>query len=136
MAPRSEPPSASPPHRPPRRSTWRERAFVLGGLALASPVTAVMLVLDIDRAAIGLVWLIAVAWTAVASIAAAIRSGIVHGDRSAFDGRARRHDPFPDTRAEGFDWGTRTGQFAYMRVQEDRERLLRDDRLRNHGADI
>ncbi len=136
MAPRSEPPSASPPHRPPRRSTWRERAFVLGGLALAPPVTAVLLILDIGRPAIGPVWPIAVAWTALASIAAAIRSGIVHGDRSAFDGRRCRHDPFPDTRAESFDWDTRTGQFAYMRVDEDRQRLLEDDRLRNHDASI
>ena len=128
MPRRSEPPPAS--------STPRERAFVLGGLALAAPVTAVLLVLDVDRAAIGLVWLIAVAWTAVASIAAAIRCGIVHGDRSAFGGRARRHDRFPDTRAESFDWDTRTGQFAYMRIDEDRERLPRDDCLRNHGAGI
>ena len=136
MARRSEPPSASPPHRPPRRSTPRERAFVLGTIALAPPVTAVLLVLDIDRPAIGLVWLIAVAWTALASIAAAIRSGIVDGDRSAFDGCGRRHTCPPDTRAEGFDWDTRTGQFAYMRVQEDRERLLEDDRLRNHDCSI
>ena len=128
MARRSEPRPAS--------STPRERAFVLGGLALAPPVTAVLLVLDIDRPAIGLVWLIAVAWTALASIAAAIRSGIVDGDWSAFDGCGRRHDRLPDTRAESFDWDTRTGQFAYMRVQEDRERLLEDDRLRNHDAGI
>ena len=128
MAPRSEPPSAS--------STPRERAFVLGAIALAAPVTVVLVVLDIDRAAIGLVWLIAVAWTAVASLAAAIRCGIVHGDRSAFDGRARRRDRLPDTRAESFDWNTRTGQFAYMRIDEDRERLLEDDRLRNHDAGI
>ena len=42
----------------------------------------------------------------------------------------------PDTRAEGFDWNTRTGQFAYMRIDEDRQRLLEDDRLRNHDAGI
>ncbi len=128
MARRSEPRPAS--------STPRERAFVLGGLALAPPVTAVLLVLDIDREAIGLVWLVAVAWTAVASLAAAIRCGIVHGGRSAFDGRGRRHACPPDTRAEGFDWNTRTGQFAYMRIDEDRQRLLEDDRLRNHDAGI
>ena len=128
MPPSSEPPSAS--------STPRERAFVLGGLALAPPVTAVLPVLDIDRPAIGLVWPIAVAWTALASIAAAIRSGIVDGNWSAFDGCGCRHDPFPDTRAEGFDWNTRTGQFACMRIDEDRERLLEDDRLRNHDCSI
>ena len=128
MARSSEPPSAS--------STWRERAFVLGGLAFAPPVNAVLLILDIDRAAIGLVWLVAVAWTALASIAAGIRCGIVHGDRSAFDGRGCRHACPPDTGAESFDWGTRTGQFAYMRIDEDRQRLLQDDCLRNHDASI
>ncbi len=128
MARRSELPSAG--------STARERAFVLGAIALAPPVTAVLLVLDIDRAAIGLAWLIAVAWTAVASIAAALRCGIADGDRSAFGGRGRRHGCPPDTRAESFDWNTRTGQFAQMRLQEDRARLLEDDCLRNHDAGI
>ena len=131
----SEPPSASPAlDGIPRRSTWRERAFVLGGFALAAPATAVLLVLGMDRAAVGLVWLIAIAWTAIASLASALRCGIVDRDWSAFDGRGRRHACLPDTRAERFDWDTRTGAFAYMRIREDRERLLEDDGLRNrHG---
>ena len=131
----SEPPSGSPaPHRTPRRSTWPERAFVLGGIALAAPASAVLLVLDTDRAAVGLVWLVAIAWTAAASLAAALRCGIVDRDWSAFGGRAHRHVCLPDTRAERFDWDTRTGAFAYMRIRETRERLLEDDGLRNrHG---
>ena len=129
----SEPPSASPaPHRTPRRSTWPERAFVLAGIALAAPVTAVSLLLDADGAVIGFVWLVAIAWTAIASLAAALRCGLVDRDWSAFDGRAHRHACLPDTRAERFDWDTRTGAFAYMRVRENRERLLEDDGLRNH----
>lgn len=131
MERRTEPPAAGPaPDRPPRRSTPRERAFVLGGLALAAPATAVILVLDIDREIVGLVWLVAVAWTALASLAAALRCAIVDGDRSAFGRSGCRHDWPPDTRGEGFDWSSRTGRFAWMRFQEDRERLL-DDGL--HG---
>ena len=126
------PPDGAGRPRMPRRSTWRERVFVLGGLALAVPVTVVSLLLGVDGAAIGFVWMIAVAWTAIASLAAALRYGLVHGDRSAFGGRGqrhacRRHKCPPDTDAEGFDWNTRTGAFAYMRIREDRERLLEDD---------
>ena len=62
------------------RSTGAERAFVLGGLALALPVTAVSLLLDANGGVIGILWLFAIAWTAIASPAAALRCGLVHGD--------------------------------------------------------
>jgi len=126
----------------PRSATWCERAFVLGGLALALPVTAVLLVLGAGGEAVGFVWLVAVVWTALASLAAALWSCLVHRDRSAFRGGSRRghgcprHACPPDTRAEGFDWNTRTGAFAYMRIGDDRERLLDDDRLRDHDPGI
>ena len=138
MARNSERPSSDAR---PRRPAWRERAFVLGGLALAVPVTAVAPFIDLNGEIVGFLWLIAVAWTAVASLAAALRRGLVHGDRSAFGSRGRRHEcrrhacP-PDTGAEGFDWNTRTGAFAYVRIAEDRERLLEDDGLRNHDRGI
>ena len=115
----------------PRRSGWRERAFVLGGLALAAPVTAVSLVLGAGGEAVGFVWLVAVAWTALASLAAALRCGFLHGDWSAFRGDG----DVPDTRAEGFDWNTRTGAFAHMRIRDDRERLL-DDRPGTHDPGL
>ena len=124
-------------HGGPRRSGWRERAFVLGGLALAAPVTAVSLVLGAGGEAVGLVWLVAVAWTALASLAAALRSGFLHGDWSAFRSgcgprhECHRHECPPDTRAESFDWNTRTGAFAHLRIRDDRERLL-DDRPGGH----
>lgn len=135
------PPDGTGRPRTPRRSTWRERAFVLGGLALAVPATAVLLILDADGEIVGFVWLVAVAWTALASLAAALRCGIVHGDWSTFEGRkgrraCLRHACPPDTAAEGFDWGTGTGAFAYMRIAEDRERLLEDDRLHDHDRGI
>jgi len=135
MARLSERPSRGPT--PLRGSTWRERAFVLGGLALAVPATAVLLVLGADGELVGFVWLVAVAWTALASLAAALWSGFLHGDWSAFRGGSdARHEHLPDTRAEGFDWDTRTGAFAYLRVQENRERLLDDDRLRDHDRGV
>ena len=115
----------------PRRSGWRERAFVLGGLALAAPVTAVLVVLGAGGEAVGFVWLVAVAWTALASLAAALRCGFLHRDWSAFRGDG----DVPDTRAEGFDWNTRTGSFAYMRIRDDRERLL-DDRPGSHDPGL
>ena len=132
------PPDGAGRPRRPRRSTCWERAFVLGGPALAVPVTAVSLLLGADGAVIGFVWLIAVAWTATASLAAALRRGLVHSDWSAFNGRGkrhacRRHECPPDTDAEGFDWDTRTGAFAYMRIREDRERLLEDDGIHDRG---
>lgn len=121
----------------PLPSTWRERAFVLGGLALALPATAVLPVLGAGGEAVGFVWLIAVGWTALAAIAAALRCGLVHGDRSALrNGCGRGHACPPDTRAEGFDWDTRTGAFAHMRIYDDRERLLDDDRLRDRDPGL
>ena len=136
------PPRDSGPAARPRLSTWRERAFVLGGLALALPVTAVLLVLGAGGEAVGFVWLVAVVWTALAGLAAALWRGLVHGDWSAFRGGSGRghgcprHACPPDTRAEGFDWDTRTGAFAYMRIHDDRERLLDDDRLRDRDPGL
>ena len=132
MARTTERPSrGSGPHGPPRRPTWRERVFVLGGIALAAPATAVSLVLGADGEAVGFVWLIAVAWTAAASLACALRRGIAHGDWSTFRGYE-----LPDSRGERFDWETRTGEWAWMRLRDDRERLLRDDSRRNHDRGI
>lgn len=139
-----EPSSRRPdPHEPPRRSTWRERVFVLGGLALAVPATAVSLAIGMDGGAIGFIWLVAVAWTAFASLACALRSGLADNDWSAFRGGGRRRECLrhecprreclPDTRGESFDWNTRTGAFAYMRIADDRERLLGGDALHNPG---
>ena len=79
-------------HGGPRRSGWRERAFVLGGLALAAPVTAVLVVLGAGGEAVGFVWLVAVIWTALASLGAALRCGFADRDWSAFrGGHGRRH---------------------------------------------
>jgi len=128
MAPSSERPSRDAR---PRRSTWRERAFVLGGPALAVPVTAAAPAPGPEDHVVGLVWAAALAWTGAASLACALRRGIAQGDWSAFTGYE-----LPDGSGERLDWDTRTGVYAYMRIREDRERLLEDDGLRNRDSGI
>ena len=113
-----------------------ERLAVLAGPALAAAWTAVAVFLGTGMEIAGILSLAAIAWTVVSSLALALRRGIRRGDWSAFRDGLRHACP-PDTRAEGFDWDTRTGSFAYMRIREDRERLLEDDGLhRNHDSGL
>ena len=102
------------------RSTWRERLFVLGGLALAALYTAASLAAGVGTEAIGPFWMAAIAWTAMAALAAALWQGVHRRDWSAF-----RRYRFPDNSGDTFDWGTRTGAYAYRRIQEEHERLMR-----------
>ena len=107
----------------PRPATWRERAFVLGPLAFAVLLTAAALALGTDTGLLAPLWLAALAWTVLASLAGALRRGIVHRDWSAF---ARHELPEDDT---GLDLDTRTGSYAYLRDREERE-LHDDEHLR------
>ena len=106
------------------RSTWRERAIVLGGFAVAALWTAATLMLDTGIETAGAAWLAAVVWAVLSSLALALRRGFRHRDWTAF----RRHR-FPDN-GELVDWTTRTGRYAYLRIQEEHERLMRNDHLR------
>ena len=101
------------------RTTWAERAVVLGGIALAvlHTVAAAMLGLDIET--VGAAWLAAVVWTVPSSLALALRRGFRHGDWSAF----RRHT-LSDGRDERIDWASRTGRYAYLRIAEEHRRLM------------
>ena len=105
--------------RPQRRSTWRERLFVLGGFALAALYTAASLAAGSGTEAIGPLWMAAIAWTVVAALAAALWQGLRHRDWSAF-----RSCELADGGGDGFDWGTRTGSYAYLRIHEEHERLM------------
>ena len=67
-----------------RRSTWGERAIVLGGPAIAALWTAVSLMLDTGMETVGAAWTIAIAWAVVSSLALALRRGIRARDWSAF----------------------------------------------------
>ena len=105
--------------RPQRRSTWRERLFVLGGIALAALYTAASVAAGTGTEAIGPLWMAAIAWTVMAALAAALWQGLRRRDWSAF-----RNYELADGSGEDFDWGTRTGAYAYHRIQEEHERLM------------
>ena len=106
--------------RPQRPSSWRERLFVLGGLALAALYTAASLAAGSGAEAIGPLWMAAIAWTALAALSAALWQGVRHRDWSPF----RRYG-LPDGSGDGFDWGTKTGRYAHLRIAEEHERLMR-----------
>ena len=101
---------------PDSRASWRARAVVLGPLALAALATGA----GAEAALLGPLWLAAVAWTVLASLAGAIRRSVRHGNRAAF-GRYR----LPDGADTSLDMDTRTGMYAYLRDEEDRQ--LHDD---------
>ena len=109
-------PVPTPP--PPGGPTWRDRAFVLGGLALAGLLTPVLLALGADAEVLGAAWALAVAWTAAAAVAGALRRGLRHGDWSAWRG-----GPAPD-RAEEDEWATQTGRYTHLR-DDDEEAVRR-----------
>ena len=101
-------------------TTWRERAFVLGGLGLAALATAVLLALSAGMDLIGPLWMAAVVWTAVAQAVHALWLALCRSDWSAFGACGAPVD------GDTFDWSTRTGAYAYLRVRAEHERLLRD----------
>ena len=102
------------------RNTWRERLFVLGGFALAALYTAASLAAGSGTEAIGPLWMAAIAWAVAAAVAAALWQGFRHRDWSAF----RRHR-LRDGSGEDFDWGTKTGRYAHLRIADEHERLMR-----------
>ena len=108
-----------------RRVTWRERVFVLAGPILALAATVIWIATGEGGRLLGPLGVAAIAWTAAASLAAALRRGFRHGDRSAF------HDyEFPEDDGEIHEWSSRTGRYRYL---ADLERPVRDDgHLRNH----
>ena len=106
------------------RTTRRERLFVLGGLMLAALFSGASLASGAGTEVLAPVWLSALVWTVLASLAGALRRGLRHRDWSAL-----RTGDLPDGRAERFDWDTRTGSYAWMRDLEDRH-LHDDDHLR------
>jgi len=108
------------PHRPARRTTWRVRALVLGGLALAIVYTAAALVLGAGTEHIGPLWMAAVGWSIAASLTGALRRGFRHGDWSAFSAYE-----LPEGDGEVDEWSSRTGRYSGLGEMEDQ--LLHDD---------
>ena len=98
-----------------------ERAVVLGGFALAAPATAWSAATGAGIETVAAAWLAAGAWAAISSLALALRRGFRDRDWSAFGRRG------PPDDAGTLDWSTKTGEYAYMRVAEEHERLMRGD---------
>ena len=105
----------------PRRATPTERAVVLGGFAIAALCTAWSIAAGAGLETVAAAWLAAGAWALVSSLAFALRRGIRDRDWSAF----RRSELSGN--GDTLDWSTRTGAYAYMRVAEENERLMRGD---------
>ena len=103
------------------RATSAERAVVLGGFALAALATAWSAATGAGIETVAAAWLAAGAWAFVSSLALALRRGLRDRDWSAF-----RRCGLPDN-GDTLDWSTRTGAYAYMRIAEENERLMRGD---------
>ncbi len=104
------------------RGTRTERAVVLAGFAVAALYTAMSAALGSGMEATGAAWLAAVLWTVVASLACALRRGFLRRDWSAFTGYR-----LPGGRDERIDAATQSGQYAFIEVAEEHERLMRGD---------
>ena len=100
-----------------RRTSRRARIVVLGPLAAAALATAAAFAADTGTALVGPMWLAAIAWTVLASLAGALGRGFRRGDWSAFS-----RFELPDGRDDRIDWISRTGAYAWMRIEDDRRR--------------
>ena len=102
------------------RTTWRERAFVFAGIAIAAAASVASVALGAGLEPIGQVWLAALAWTLLANIAHVLWRGFRLGDWSAF-----REKYEPPHHRDNLDLGTGTGVGAYRRIAEQNEQLMR-----------
>ena len=101
--------------------TLGERKLVLCGLVLALAATPALLLLS--PPATGAVWMLAILWTVLASLARALWLGVAHGDWSRFGSGCIDE---PGARSDRFDADTRTGAYAYRRVRERHDTLTRN----------
>ncbi len=108
-----------------RGRCWGERLVVLGPIGLAITAT----VSGMGEELLAPLWLAALAWTVLASLALALDAGFRHGDWSAF----RNYDHEPD-REEELDLDLRTGGYAWMRdvLADGSPRNLADGHQHHH----
>lgn len=104
-----------------RNPSFRARAIVLGGPALALLFTLYVLLSGNGARLLFTVWFWAVIWTFLAALAGALWRAY-RGDRSAFAGYE-----FPEGDGDRFDWATRTGRYAWRRDDEESELHAHDD---------
>ena len=120
--PDTDPGDDPPLSRDASRPTPAERAVVLVGFALAALATAWSAATGAGIEAVAAAWLAAGAWAFVSSLALALRRGLRDRDWSAF-----RRCELSDGREDRLDWSLKSGRYAYMRIAEDNERLMRRD---------
>ena len=105
----------------PARTTPAERAFVLAGPTVAALCTAFAAAMGAGMEAVAFIWMTAGGWAFVSSLVLAIRRVLRHRDWRAF-GRCEMTD-----NEELVSWTTQTGEYAWMAVAEEHERLMRGD---------
>ena len=98
------------------RTTWRERAFVFGGIAIAGGVSGIGVPLGAGEEILAPVWLAALAWTILATIAHAFWRGFCRGDWSGF---REKYEPSSVNHDAG-DMATCTGAYYYRRLIDPR----------------
>ena len=103
------------------RPSWRERAVVLGGFALAALCTPLSAFTGADIEIVAAAWLAAAVWAFISSLALALRRGLLRRDWRAF-----RCCEMTDG-TELIDWSTNSGGWYDMAVAEENERLMRSD---------
>ena len=110
-----------------RQAPVRCAHWVLGPLAMAVPVTLVLVLAGAASEWAGAAWLVAVLWTIAASFVQALWHGLRQRDWSAFAGCELPRDD------ENFDWDLKSGRYAYLRIQARNEELMREgDRFLEH----
>ncbi len=106
--------------KPTRSNATTSALWILGAPALAFMATLVFMLAGAGPDWIGAVWLAAVIWTVAASFVQALWKGLRHRDWSAFTCESLPPDD------EHFDYTTRSGRYAYRRIQAQNEALMRE----------
>ena len=102
------------------RSAW----WVLGAPALALAATLLLTFAGAPGDWTGAVSLVAVLWMIAASLVQALWAGLRYGDWSAFSCADLPCATPP--RDDDHDWATRSGRYAYRRIRDEHEALMRE----------
>ena len=111
------------------RPAVRRALWVLAPLAVAVPISGALAFAGAGADWMGALWLAAVLWAIGASFVQALWQGLRHGDWSAF-----RTCDLPGN-DDDFDFETRSGAFAFMRIRAGHESLMRDGGELHHHRD-
>jgi len=103
--------------------------WILGAPTLALAATAALILAGFGPDWIRAVWLAAAIWTVAASFVQALWNGLRHGDWTAFACEALPPDD------ENLDFETKTGRYAYKRIQAHNEALMREGERDPHDHD-